>query len=343
MRKTLTAFVALAAALTISACSNDADSALSGSSADASGQSTDSGSGSSGDVESLKVATMSIADLGAYFYALDSGLFTKYGVNVQNVDATAGSAAIASMMSGDVDLAYSGTDGAVKAGENGLAIKIVAGAGGNQPTGDKDSAGLVVAPGITEASQLEGKTLATMALGNVNQVYAQRWLKDQGVDVSTVKFVEIPSSEQVAALESGEIQGTILPEPFASQALANGCTIIGWPWRTGVDNSTLVSVWVASEATLTGKSNAVKKFLAAMEEATDYANDSAHRQQIVDAILSHTKLTSDVANNMTFVKWTEDPDPAKIKEVAQNLVDFGVLDSMPDVDSMVDISLLPSN
>jgi hypothetical protein len=46
---------------------------------------------------------------------------------------------------------------------------------------------------------------------------------------------------------------------------------------------------------------------------------------------------------MTFVKWTEDPDPAKIKEVAQNLVDFGVLDSMPDVYSMVDISLLPSN
>lgn len=332
--RSIAAATALATTLALGACSTGADSALkSGASGSA---------GASGNLTTLKVATIPIADMGAYFYAIDSGLFAKHGLQVNNVDATGGSAAIASMMSGSVDLAYSGTDGAIKAGANGLAIKIISGAGGNRPTGNNDSAGFVAAPGITDAKQLAGKTVATMALGNVNQVYAQKWLQAQGVDVSTVKFVEIPSNEQVAALTSGQIQGSILPEPYASQALAGGCTIIGWPWRAGTGSSTLVSVWVASQKTLSTKSTEVKEFLAAMAEADAYANDAANRASIVQAILSHTKLTSDVANNMTFVTWTTTADPAKITEVGQTLVDFGVLKSLPDINGMIDNSLQPS-
>lgn len=315
----------------LSGCSGKGSSTLPGTSASPS-------AGGSAGLQALKVAVMPIADLGAFYYAVDSGLFKKNGLDVQPVDATGGSAAIASMMSGDVDLAYSGTDGAIKAAANGLTVKIISGAGANRPTGPKDSAGFVAAKGIKSPKDLAGKTVATMALGNVNQVYAQKWLKAEGVDPSSVKFVEIPSNEQVAAMAKGQIQGSIMPEPFASQALANGATILGWPWRTGGDSTTLVSVYTASEASIAKNTPQIKKFLAAMGDADTFANNPANRSTIVAAILKHTKLESKVANNMTFVTWTSKADPAKIKEVADTLVEFGVLKSKPDVDKMIDTS-----
>lgn len=310
----------------LGACSNSADEAL--------GSSTANGTETS-KTTVLKVAAMPIADLGAFYYALDSGEFKKAGLDVQTVDTTSGAAGIASLVSGDVDIAYSGTDGALKAAAKNLPVKIIAGSGLSRADGDKDSVGFVVPGNITSPKQLEGATIATMALGNINQAYSRKWLDSQGVDSSTVKFVEIPSSEQVAALENGNIQGSILPDPFASQAIDKGSHIIGWPYRTGQGHDTLVSVWTASDSTLKDKKDAVRTFLKVLDEANQQANDETNHEAVVNAILSHTKLTKEVADNIVFFKWSVKADRAKINEVADTLSQYGLLDGKPDLDKLI--------
>lgn len=325
-RRTHTALgiiAAIATALTLAGCSNAADTAANNTTS----------SKSAGSLTTLSVANLPIADQGSYFYALDTGIFTRHGLDIKTASAAGGSAAIAAMVAGDYDVVYSGTDGAIKAFANNIPVKVIAGANTNQPEGDHDATGLVVAPGITSVDQLKGATIGTNALGNINQVYAQEYLAQKGV--TDVKVVEIPFPEQVAALESKKIAATLLPEPFASQALSKGATILGYPYRVGKNQTTAVGVFAASDSVISQKSAALKEFVAAMKEASDAANNPAKHAAVVNSILNHTKLSSDVAGAMTFVHFTTDTTSAQIQAVADLLTKFNVLKTKVDAQKLI--------
>jgi NitT/TauT family transport system substrate-binding protein len=307
------AALSIAAVVALAGCSTDADLDTG----------ADSTSTASGELETLTVANLPIADQGAYFYALDNGIFEEHGLEITPASATGGSAAIAAMAAGDYDIVYSGADGVIKAFANGLPVKIISGANTNQPEGDNDATGLVVAPGITELSQLSGTSIGTNALGNINQVFAQEFLAQNGV--TDVQVVEIPFPEQVAALESGQISATLLPEPFASQAVAGGATILGYPYRIGEDQTTGVGVYVATDDVISEKADAVSRFVEAMTEASEAANDPANKEAVTEAILANTQLTEEVATALTFVHFTTDVTPAQIQAVADLLVKYEVL------------------
>lgn len=97
------------------------------------------------------------------------------------------------MLSGSVDIAYSGSDSVIKAYAKKLPVRVIAAANNNQPAGDTDSAGLVVPASIGSPAELEGKTLATNALNNVNQIYTQNYLEKNGVDPKKSSSSRCPS------------------------------------------------------------------------------------------------------------------------------------------------------
>lgn len=312
----------LAAMLALSACSNEADLPADTAAPKAEGVLT-----------SLTIAVLPIGDLGAYFYAQSNGIFEKHGLDVTTETAAGGSAAIAAMAAGDYDIVYSGADGVIKAYANNIPVRIISGANNNQPEGDVDATGLVVAPGITEVSQLAGASIGTNALGNINQVYAQEFLDEKGV--SDVEVVEIPFPEQVAALEAGQIKATLLPEPFASQAVAAGASILGYPYRIGDDKTTAVGVYVSTEDFIAENPEAVDAFVEAMTEASEAANDPANRDSLIKAVLGNTQLSEEVANNLTFVQWTTDVTAERIQATADLLVKYGVLSEEVDAAGII--------
>lgn len=314
------------AALTLAGCSNSADITPGGGS-----QTSPPGGG--GDTVSLKVAILPIGDLGAFFYAQENGIFANHGLQIAAESAAGGSAAIAAMVAGDYDVVYSGADGVIKAYANKLPLKVVSGANLNQPKGDQDANNLIAAPGITNVEQLAGAAIGTNALGNINQVYAQEFLADNGV--TDVKVVEIPFPEQVAALMSGQIKATLLPEPFATQALEGGATVLGSPYRIGKDNTTLVGVYASTDQNLKDKADAISRFVDAMTQASDAANDPANHQPVVNAILKNTKLSSQVAGSMAFVHFTTDADAAQLQATADLLAKYKVLPDKVDVSGLL--------
>lgn len=324
-RKLLGLFALTATAgLVLAGCSNSADIA----------PEADAGAGI-GDAEriELTVATLPIGDLGAYFYAEDNGIFEKHGLDIKTESATGGSAAIAAMVAGDYDIVYSGADGAIKAYDSGLPVRVISGANLNQPEGDKDSTGLIAAPGIASVSDIAGTAIGTNALGNINQVYAQEFLAQNGV--SEVDVVEIPFPEQVAALTGGQISASLLPEPFASQAIAAGATVLGYPYRIGANESTLVGVYVSTGDTIKNNAEGVDAFIAAMTEASEAANDPANRDALIESILSHTKLSGDIASAMVFVKFTTESEVSQLQATADLLTKFKVLPAEIDVTGII--------
>ena len=76
--------------------------------------------------------------------------------------------------------------------------------------------------GVTDAKQLEGKTVSVNTLKNLPEVAVRNALEQAGVDPSTVKFVEIPFPDVPAALESKRVDAAFAVEPFVGASAGAG-------------------------------------------------------------------------------------------------------------------------
>src|ERR1700748_2486451 len=150
--------------------------------------------------------------------AVKNGHFTKelgWAGKVKTSTYTSGTTETTAILAGQLDAAYVGPNPAINAWQksNGKAIKIVSGAA----TG---GASIVVKQGITSASQLKGKSLATPSLRHTQDVALRYWLKQNGVATTTTgggdAFIKPtkPNSAAVLQFKSGQIAGASEPAPY---------------------------------------------------------------------------------------------------------------------------------
>src|SRR5271169_1369626 len=161
---------------------------------------------------------------------LKEGFFTKALGSAGTLKATAfstGTEETTALLAGQLDAAYVGPNPAINAWQKsgGSAIKIISGAA----TG---GASIVVAKGITSASQLKGKTLATPSLGNTQDVALRAWLKQNGLATTTTgggdAFIKptTPNSAAVLEFESGQIAGASEPAPYDIEMVKDGGKVL---------------------------------------------------------------------------------------------------------------------
>ncbi|HSZ99769.1 MAG TPA: ABC transporter substrate-binding protein, partial [Streptosporangiaceae bacterium] len=161
---------------------------------------------------------------------LKEGFFTKDLGSAGTLKATAfstGTEETTALLAGQLDAAYVGPNPAINAWQksNGSAIKIISGAA----TG---GASVVVAKGISSASQLKGKTLATPSLGNTQDVALRYWLKQNGLATTSTgggdAFIKptTPNSAAVLEFKSGQIAGGSEPAPYDIEMVKDGGTVL---------------------------------------------------------------------------------------------------------------------
>src|SRR5499425_2274869 len=154
------------------------------------------------------------------------GFFTKdLGKNVElkTTIFSSGTEETTAILAGQLDAAYVGPNPAINAWQksNGTAIKVISGAASG-------GASLVVKKGITSASQLKGKSLATPSLGNTQDVAVRFWLKQHGLTTTTTGGGQVaikpikPNSAAVLQFKSGQIDGGWEPEPYATEMVLGG-------------------------------------------------------------------------------------------------------------------------
>jgi NitT/TauT family transport system substrate-binding protein len=150
---------------------------------------------------------------------IERGFFAD-ALGTTNLNAQAfgaGPAAIEALSAGAIDAAYVGPSPAVNTfvQSKGQSAVIVAGAtiGG---------AALVVRDGIDSPADLAGTTLASPQLGNTQDVALRSWLEDEGYETSTtgggdVMVTPTDNARALTLLQSGQIDGAWLPEPWVSR------------------------------------------------------------------------------------------------------------------------------
>jgi NitT/TauT family transport system substrate-binding protein len=165
--------------------------------------------------EKLRVGLGSISlQSGLVYLAKDRGLFHKYGLVVESVYIPGGTTNVQVLVSGNLDLSQlSGAPG-VAANLEGADIVYIAG------LLDRLNYQVVTRPEIKSVEQLKGKKFGVSRFGSSADFGMRAMLKRLGIDpVKEATILQIGDEPaRIAAVTSGNIDGTVVNAPFGMEA-----------------------------------------------------------------------------------------------------------------------------
>ena len=239
-----------------------------------------------------------VADAGGFFTAEARGYFAKYGIIPKAQTIAGGATLVPALESGAMNMGFSNIVSVLQAGQAHLPVECVAGTlrkprqGANLP--------LVVSPKyastITSASGLVGQKIAVNTLGNINQLVADVWLADHGVNPSSVTYVGIAFPDMPAAIAQGEVAAAITDEPFSTIVVAAGAKILAPDPYSLINPSPVFSCWVAATSWVNAHKTVVRDYVKALNEATAYI--AAHPNYLRSILPKYTSLSKTLANSI---------------------------------------------
>ncbi|MCZ2849217.1 ABC transporter substrate-binding protein [Modestobacter sp. VKM Ac-2978] len=315
----------MAVLLGVTACGGDSDDGGGGSSA------------SEGGATTVTVSYNPASQFAPMFVGMDQGIFEEHGVQLELVPQTDVAAIISGVASGQYDFGFATVVHVINARANNIPIKAVATPDGQQAVEEAPDMGnaLVAGPdsGISDAGDLEGKTLGVIGLASLNTLAAQELADAAGVDPTSIQLVQMPFGQMPAALAAGDIDAAVVQSPFIAEAVASGSTVIAKP-NVELFADSAVGLFTTSEQKIAEDEEVVRGFAAAMVEAQEYA--AAHVDEARQTLVEHLGLTPEAAAAATWcTTCTPELDTDGFATAQELMEKYAGLEDAPGVDEYV--------
>lgn len=216
------------------------------------------------------------------------GYFEDEGLDVTNNIVQSGPDIGPLIASGDAQASFETTITNISLSANNVPTVIVA------PMANISGTQAVIAHpdlDVTSASDIEGATIG-MVQGAGVSIALHNMAQDLGVDMDTVDFINMNPSDQIAALDNGDIDIMAAWEPWISIGMEQGAQFLfsgresDLPEQSGdVDWMQYYSTFQVTEDFLEDNPNTVKALLRALNRATEFINDN--REDAVDILDEH--------------------------------------------------------
>jgi NitT/TauT family transport system substrate-binding protein len=294
-----------------------------------------------GERAKLTVALVPIAEVAPVHLGIEKGFFAAEGLEVEVRTAQGGAELVPQVLSGDVQVGFSNTPTMFSAAAEGLPVQIVAPGGGSPPKktgrGENVEGALMVkndSP-IREYDDLEGKTVAVNALGNVIDIALNAAVERAGVDHTNVERFEVPFPDMLAALDAGRVDAAFLPTPFKTIAERSGdYRAVGFTIYETRPELIFASYFV-SRPWGDEHPEVLERFLSALRRSMLYAAE--HEQETRATIGRYTELPKDLLPALP--PMNRRPDCAELRTSSQLLVrlmvKYGAVDRAPDLDALI--------
>lgn len=249
------------------------------------------------EVASITVGVTPIANAATVYLASDQGFFEEESLEVTPSIIQAAAAAIPSLLNDELQFALISAVPTITAASKGLPLEIAL-ANDRYGEGDDyvDGAALVASAGggVTDLSDLEGKTVAVVGLKSAPELATRLALEDNGVDADAVDFVEIAYPDMVSALQSNRVAAAVVVDPFLGQAKAAGLTVLSQPFVDGLGGE-VGTTWVTSTKFVTEQGDVAERFQRAMTKAIEYA--AANPDEVRRIMGTYTELSEQALAN----------------------------------------------
>ena len=266
---------------------------------------------------------------------VDTGIFQEaLGDNVELDLQTfnAGTEAIEALFGESIDASFIGPNPAINgyAETEGEILRIVAGS-------TSGGASLVVNSDITEASQLEGTSLATPAIGGTQDVALRAWLADNGLETDIhgggdVEIINQANGDTLTSFQEGESAGAWVPEPWATRLVleGEGHVLVNeadlWP-----DGQFVTTHLIVATEFLDEHPDVVKNLIAGLVTSIETINaDPAAAQTVVndgiEAITDNRLADETIGGAFQNLTFTYDPIASSLQESADDAATVGLLE-----------------
>lgn len=240
------------------------------------------------------------------------------------------------LLAGSLDMTGTTIPTAITAASKGEPVKVVV------SLCNKCSALVVGADSdIQTEADLKGKTIAYVP-GTMHHVLLLDVLKRAGLDPDKdVTLVRIDFFDMGQALSDGTIDAFLSGEPYPSQAVQNGYgRILSYPY---FDDSigTINAGMIVTEDTIKKNPGLVQNLVNAHIKATEMMNSDADMWLDKAASFGTDKALLEVSAENIELCWDIDEQYIQnTKNLAQQMLELGMIDSVPDIDAMFDLSFL---
>ncbi|MDO5848720.1 MAG: ABC transporter substrate-binding protein [Methanobrevibacter sp.] len=256
----------------------------------------------------------------ALFIADAQGIYNDKGISVELVQFNNGGDLMTAMASGEVDVGYVGITPVLSSIEKGVPVKVVSGV-------QTEGSGLAVseASGITQASDLKGKSIATPGEASIQYMLLQYYLKQNGMSVDDLKVSAMKVAPMNDALNSNKIDGMLTYEPYVTTATENGHKLL-------VNSSEILPghpccVVAASDKFIADHPDELKDLIDAHKEATDIIKKDSKgaASQLPKEIVSNVTLEEKALGGINFISGLDASYKQSIMDFMNLEVELGIL------------------
>ncbi len=294
----------------------------------------------------IKIGLFPYSSYAPLYYAIAEGYYAEQNIEVEIVEFTKQSDAVAALASGQIDVSGGVLDVAtLTAISSGSGMKIVADKGYVDPASTcpygawmvrKD---LLASGKLDDLNNLKGMKVVLTKAGFFE--YAMdKLLTPSGLSVDDIEIVEMPAPSRLEALSTGAIDIAQVGEPWITRTLAAGAGDLWYPFETSQPNAQYAVLWFGPSIT-TNNPDAGNRFMTAYLKAVRQYNEGKTEQN-VNLMAEFTKSTPEEASASCWQSFTQDGhiNLDFIQDFQQWAVDKGYADRVMESDEYWDGSYL---
>ncbi|MGN1345984.1 MAG: ABC transporter substrate-binding protein, partial [Eubacteriales bacterium] len=191
-------------------------------------------------------------------FAIEKGLYEAEGIKFENVQSSGGANTLSMLSRNEIDVADGDPSTYIPGIYNGVPAKLV----GNMWR-YSGCYWLIANNEVATMADLRGKTIGTCATTGGMRLSVLKMLESEGIDESEVTLIANSSYQAAyATLTSGEVDATIIHNPYASLAEAEGIGhVLGRAWDYIPDYYT--GTIIATDAFIENRPDDLQKFITA--------------------------------------------------------------------------------
>ena len=212
----------------------------------------------------------------------------------------------------------------IQAHARNIPLQYLAPAGLTTPTQGLSKALVLKDSPLQSARDLDGKTIASPALHDINSAILFAWIDKNGGDSKSVHEVEVPSSAGLPFLEDHRADVVMLVEPGASQALASGKVREFANPYSALGTPVIAAGFAVLAPAVAANRDVYARFAQALHEASMFAN--AHPDETADVVASFTGTTADVVRRSTRNTYPDALEGRALQPLIDICAKYGLID-----------------
>jgi len=287
-------------------------------------------------VARAQLATIRMADVlsdsfGEPLFAKDAGAFARRGFDVAVTNLQNAGVIAAAIAGGSLEMGIGDLISGVNAINAGVPIVLFAGSGlylASEPTSI-----LAVAANspLRVPKDLIGKSIGVPTLVGLTSSCLRAWLPQNGVEVASVKIVEVPQTAAFAAVDRGTLDCVLLGEPFITPVRSK-IRDFGHPFDV-IGKQFAFSVWYASKSWVEASAARARLAQAAIYDTARWAN--THRDDTFAILVRDAHFDATSLKGMIRTTFATALTPALVQPVLDLAFQYKIFDRKLDATALI--------